>query len=119
MNQPILDVFVETIAHRIAESVTREVRACLGKGHTEPHPQPLPASPTTALPSEAELVDVEQASLITSIPKRTLDNWRGKHAQRQGKGPPFIKLGEGRNALVRYQRKDLEAWVRNHRVARG
>lgn len=70
-------------------------------------------------PSDAELVDVEQASIITSIPKRTLDNWRGKHAQRRGKGPAFVKLGEGRNALVRYRRKDLDDWIRAHLVNRG
>ncbi|MEY4547228.1 MAG: hypothetical protein RL685_3423 [Pseudomonadota bacterium] len=64
-------------------------------------------------------MDVEQASIITSIPKRTLDNWRGRHAQRNGKGPPFVKLGQGWNALVRYRRQDLDDWARAHLVKRG
>ena len=96
-------------------TVARELRACLGNRELKPQPTPAVSAPS----EEAELVDVEQASIITSIPKRTLDNWRGKHAQRNGKGPPFVKLGHGRNALVRYRRQDLEEWARAHLVGRG
>jgi hypothetical protein len=113
MEQPLLDVLVEAMAQRIVESVTREIRACLGKE------LPPPATTVTAPTEKAELVDVEQASIITSIPKRTLDNWRGRHAQRNGKGPPFVKLGQGWNALVRYRRQDLDDWARAHLVKRG
>ena len=109
MERSLVDVIVETLAIRIADTVSRDVCARLGKPPSDPQePQP---STARAPPEDADLVDVEQAAVITSIPKRTLDNWRGKHAQRLDKGPAFVKLGKGRNALVRYWRKDLDEWM--------
>lgn len=38
--------------------------------------------------------------------EKTLANWRS-----QGKGPKYIKFGEGSGAAVRYDWADVEAWL--------
>lgn len=40
---------------------------------------------------------------------KTLSNWRVK-----GRGPHFVKLGEGRNTRVLYRPEDIEAYELKH-----
>ena len=44
---------------------------------------------------------------------RTLSNWRVK-----GRGPTYIKLGEGRNTKVLYREEDVAAYELKH-INRG
>ena len=46
------------------------------------------------------------------LTEQTLANMRWK-----GEGPPFIKLGDGRFAPVRYKRSDVDAWLQSRRVS--
>jgi len=41
--------------------------------------------------------------------EKTLSNWR-----QQGRGPKYIKLGEGRTANVRYRLEDIEAFEKTN-----
>jgi hypothetical protein len=40
---------------------------------------------------------------------RTLSNWRVK-----GRGPAFLKMGEGRNTKVLYRQEDVVAYEAKH-----
>ena len=51
-----------------------------------------------------------QLSELISVPVNTLQNWRVS-----GIGLPFIKMGPGRNAPVRYHIKDVEQFIQEHR----
>jgi hypothetical protein len=53
-----------------------------------------------------QLLTEKQVSVITSIPMGTLRRWRCV-----GEGPPFIKLGNGPKARVRYDAVDILAYV--------
>lgn len=44
-----------------------------------------------------------------SINVQSLNNWRLK-----GRGPAFIKLGEGRNSHIRYREADVLAFEEKH-----
>lgn len=50
------------------------------------------------------LNNTEAAAMIGCTPK-TLNFWRHK-----GRGPKFVKFGTQRNAGVRYDPADIEAW---------
>jgi hypothetical protein len=52
------------------------------------------------------LLTEEQVSAITAIPMGTLRRWRCV-----GDGPPFIKMGNGPKARVRYDAVDVLAYV--------
>jgi excisionase family DNA binding protein len=56
------------------------------------------------------LLTKSQAAKLIGIHERTLDLWQ---AQRK---IPFIKLGSGRRALVRFRPCDLDAFLESHRV---
>lgn len=49
----------------------------------------------------------DEVAKFLRVTTKTLDNWR-----RAGEGPPWHRLGEGRDASVRYFWDEVEAWVR-------
>ena len=53
-----------------------------------------------------QLLTEKQVSAITAIPMGTLRRWRCV-----GDGPPFIKMGNGPKARVRYDAMDILAYV--------
>ena len=53
-----------------------------------------------------EYLTTEEFCTVAKIKRNTAEIWRG-----QGKGPPFIKLGPGSRAAVRYRRSDVIAWL--------
>ena len=53
-----------------------------------------------------QLLTEEQVSAITAIPMGTLRRWRCV-----GDGPPYIKMGNGPKARVRYDAVDILAYV--------
>jgi hypothetical protein len=63
----------------------------------------------TANDSEAppEFLDEKGLWALLAISPITATKWRAK-----AKGPPFIKVGR----LVRYRRRDVEAWLQTNTV---
>ena len=53
-----------------------------------------------------QLLTEKQVSVITAVPMGTLRRWRCV-----GDGPPFIKMGNGPKARVRYDALDILAYV--------
>lgn len=53
-----------------------------------------------------ELITNKEAATLLKIQPNTLEIWR-----HQGKGPPFLKLGDAPNATVRYQRSAVIDWA--------
>jgi hypothetical protein len=53
-----------------------------------------------------QLLTEKQVSTVTAIPMGTLRRWRCV-----GDGPPFIKMGHGPKARVRYDAIDILAYV--------
>jgi excisionase family DNA binding protein len=56
------------------------------------------------------LLTKSQAAKLIGIHERTLDLWQSQRKI------PFIKLGNGRRAIVRFRRADLDAFLQSHRV---
>lgn len=56
------------------------------------------------------LIPAEVAEML-GVAEGTLTQWRYR-----GQGPPFVRLGGGRGAAVRYLRADIDAWLKRHRV---
>jgi predicted DNA-binding transcriptional regulator AlpA len=52
-----------------------------------------------------------QVAAVTQIKPSTLFAWR-----RDGGGPPFVRLGEGRGSSVRYPREDLRVYLAGRTV---
>lgn len=50
--------------------------------------------------------DTEQEADRTSFSKKTFENWRVR-----GEGPPYIKVGSGRNARVLYDPEEVDKWL--------
>lgn len=48
----------------------------------------------------------EEAAKRLNIKPNTLEIWRGK-----GKGPKFIKLGDSKQAPIRYRDTDIDEWL--------
>ena len=55
------------------------------------------------------LWDERRAAAHLSVSPRCLQSWRLR-----AEGPPFLKLGSGRRARVRYRPADVRAWVDGH-----
>jgi hypothetical protein len=53
-----------------------------------------------------QLLTEKQVSAITAIPMGTLRRWRCV-----GDGPPYIKMGHGPKARVKYDSVDIHAYV--------
>ena len=41
----------------------------------------------------------------------SLKNWRSK-----GKGPPYVKIGEGYNTIIKYKLKDIEEYEERNTI---
>jgi hypothetical protein len=67
-------------------------------------------APETHIPEGRRLLTQAQVSEWIGIPITTLGNWRSV-----GSGPVYIKLGDGQNAPVRYDAKDIEKYLVEHR----
>lgn len=53
-----------------------------------------------------DLLDNEQTATLLGIKPNTLEIWRTK-----GKGPAFIKLGQAKQAPIRYRRSVVTRWL--------
>jgi excisionase family DNA binding protein len=67
---------------------------------------------TTAAAVPSRLLTREEAAAILAVSKGTLSRWA---ADRQG--PPFVKLGAGDKASVRYPADALEEFIAARTVA--
>jgi predicted DNA-binding transcriptional regulator AlpA len=56
------------------------------------------------------LLNEEKAAHVAAVSRGTLRRWR-----RQGKGPPWHKLGDEPGAAVRYDGSDLMVWLASRR----
>ena len=54
----------------------------------------------------------KEAGPIAKVAPQTLANWRALHI-----GPPYKKLGPGRNAAVRYNKARLLDWINSDSAA--
>lgn len=61
---------------------------------------------TTVSALDPDLLTNEEAAALIGIKPNTLEIWRVR-----GKGPKFIKLGESKQAPIRYRRSDVLAWL--------
>lgn len=59
-----------------------------------------------------EYLTPAQVGQLTGFSPRALEAMRAKRA-----GPPFIKVGEGKNGAIRYRLDDVRAWLDSHREA--
>jgi len=56
-------------------------------------------------------LNTKEASTYLSIAAYTLARWRAL-----GQGPPYLKIGEGKQGAVRYLKEDLDKWLEERRV---
>ena len=54
---------------------------------------------------DGKLLTTDELAARWSMDPGSLENWRNA-----GKGPLFIKMGQGSSAPVRYRVSDVEAW---------
>jgi hypothetical protein len=71
-----------------------------------PGPERLTTSKRTQQLMSMQLLTEKHVSAITAVPMGTLRRWRCV-----GDGPPFIKMGSGPKARVRYDAIDILAYV--------
>lgn len=69
---------------------------------TGPNEQPVPTDPDA-------LLTPQQVSALTQLEMKTLANLRWRKT-----GPPYVKLGAGRGAPVRYRRGEVLEWLEDH-----
>ena len=74
--------------------------------HRSPDQGKLATSKRTQQLMSMQLLTEKQVSTITAVPMGTLRRWRCV-----GDGPPFIKMGRGPKARVRYDAVDILAYV--------
>lgn len=55
------------------------------------------------------MLTTEQLAARWSMSPHTLENWRS-----QGRGPKYIKLGDGKSCNVVYRLRDVEKWEKSH-----
>jgi phage terminase Nu1 subunit (DNA packaging protein) len=55
---------------------------------------------------EKLLLTQAETAHVLSVSERTLEAWRA-----QDKGPPWLRIGEGKGKGVRYDHEKLKAWV--------
>ena len=53
-----------------------------------------------------DLLTTKETAAVLGVSTITLEMWRSKR-----KGPPFVKLGDGPGAAVRYRRSELAEWL--------
>ena len=59
------------------------------------------------------LLRTREAATLLGLEPGTLEHWRWRKI-----GPPYIKLGNGRGAAVRYSRTSLVVWLAESRSER-
>lgn len=57
------------------------------------------------------MMSPHQAGAYLGVSVETLKGWR-----KRGGGPPYVKLGEGQSAAVRYPREDLRRYTEDNTV---
>jgi len=60
---------------------------------------------------DGKLLTTDELAQRLGMDSGSLENWRNA-----GKGPIFIKMGQGNSAPVRYRLCDIEAWEKKHEV---
>lgn len=58
-----------------------------------------------------KLIDEKQLAAITGLALQTLRNQR-----HQRRGIPYIRLGSGQRAAIRYDLQDVELFLQKHRI---
>lgn len=61
---------------------------------------------TTLSALSPDLRNNDETAALLGIKPNTLEIWRGK-----GKGPKFIKLGDSKQAPIRYRDSDIDEWL--------
>lgn len=64
------------------------------------------------LDSYPAMMTAAQVFEFTGISIETLSGWR-----KTGRGPTYVKMGEGPNGAVRYPREDLRAYIKGNTVS--
>ncbi len=59
-----------------------------------------------------ELLTTKEAASVLGVKRNTLEIWRHK-----GRGPPFVRLGDGPCAPIRYLRAELAGWLNSRSYA--
>lgn len=62
--------------------------------------------------TDDHLLTPQEAADMLSLSPATLAGWRSdpRRAPQFG-GPPFVRIGTGKRATIRYRRSDLDTWV--------
>ncbi len=63
-----------------------------------------------------DTLTTDQLAARWGMSPQTLENWR---SSRPRKGPDYIKLGDGRSAIVVYRIADVILYERKHRIKGG
>lgn len=71
--------------------------------------KPKPPSPA---PAGAVMLTRAQVAFRLSVSIKALSAWAADRV-----GPPFVKLGDARNAVVRYPADELALWLDSRRKA--
>ena len=56
-------------------------------------------------------LSASSAAAYLGVSRSFLAHWRSA-----GYGPMYIKLGAGRNCILRYDQADLDTWMSSHKV---
>jgi predicted DNA-binding transcriptional regulator AlpA len=59
-----------------------------------------------------DLLTPKEAAALLRVSTDTLEGWRAKRI-----GPPWIKLGDGQRARVRYRRSEIAAYLKQRENA--
>jgi hypothetical protein len=81
----------------------RELKPVRRAGKSKP-PAPAPAG--------AVMLTRGQVAFRLAVSIKTLSAWAADRV-----GPPFVKFGDARNAVVRYPLDEFDAWVDSRRKA--
>lgn len=60
-----------------------------------------------AIGTNDALLDPGRAACLLAVPVSTLSRWRNEHREL-----PYVRVGR----LVRYRRRDLEAWIESNTI---
>lgn len=65
----------------------------------------------TTTETAAKYINVRQLGELIGFHPDSLEAMR-----RRGGGPPFVRIGDGPRAAIRYNLDDVEQWLRKHTV---
>lgn len=96
-----------TVSRTIADTILHgRFGPTIVSSQRSPGQEKLATSKRTQQLMSMELLTERQVFAITAIPTGTLRRWRCT-----GEGPPYIKMGNGPKARVRYDAVDILAYV--------